>query len=109
MTVTRVSFGISVHSRTCLLLAGIIGPPGWIWPPGDAVFGGWANTGLASAELGGDPVAGPPETVTAFPQAASPGTRPAAITPSAVRPAAPLVLPSLTIAASSLSLPNAPD
>src|SRR5215472_12594560 len=93
----RVSFGISRHSRTCSLLTGISGPPGMI-----VAFDDVADGGSAFADFGGAPVAGPPETVTAFPQAVSPSTRLAAITPSAARPALPSVLPSLTITASFL-------
>src|SRR5215470_10694902 len=89
----RVSFGISMHSRTCLL-ARIIGPPGLIWPAGDVAFDGLPTAGLAMAGL--------PAPAVALPQAASPTTRLAAIPPNAVRLTAPSVFPSVTNAASLL-------
>src|SRR5215470_14124914 len=93
MTVMRVSFGISMHSRTCLL-ARVIGPPGLIWLMGDLVFDGLPTAGLA--------MAGPPAPAATLPQAASPITRPATIPPNATRLTAPSALPSVTIAASLL-------
>src|SRR5215469_16386163 len=92
----RASFGISMHSKTCLL-APIIGLPGLICPAGGVAFDGLPAAGLALAGLPGLPA-----PAAALPQAASPSTRLAAIPPRAARLTALPALPSVTIAASFL-------
>src|SRR5579859_3709372 len=89
----RVSFGISAQSRTCLSGAEIIGPPGLTL---GTVF---VAALLPGADAG---LTGPPAPATAFPQAASPITRPAAIPPSASRLATPPLLPGVSITDSFL-------
>src|SRR5262245_6518998 len=97
----RVSFGISMHSKTCLL-APIIGLPGLIGPAGDVAPDGLPTAGLAVPGLAVAELAGLPAPAAALPQAASPSTRLAAIPPSAARLTAPSALPSVVIAASLL-------